>query len=121
MNKSFEDFPVYQKTLQTIKAIEVICNYNKQNQFIFIKDQIRRASSSILLNLAEGSVKWSKKDKINFYRMSCASAAECMAAIDLFASYKMIEQQKAEEIKKALREIIASMQALIISIQNRPQ
>ncbi len=120
MNKTFEDFPVYHNTLQAIKEIEFICNSIKQNQYLFLKDQIRRASSSILLNLAEGSVKWGKKDKINFYRISSASASECLAAIDLFHSYGAIDRVTSENIKRLLREISTSIQALIISIRNRP-
>lgn len=121
MNTTFENFPVYQKILKAIKDIEYICANTKQNQFFFLKDQIRRASSSILLNLAEGSVKWGRKDKINFYRISSASAAESLAAIDLFYSYEIIDKQKAEDVKNDLREISSDIQALIISIQNRPK
>lgn len=119
MNQTFEDFPVYNKILSIIQEIEELCNKSKAFQFNFIKDQIRRASSSILLNLAEGSVKWSKKDKINFYRMSCASASESIAAIDLFLIYKLADSDQINNIKKSLREIYANIQALIVSIQNR--
>lgn len=119
MPKSFEDFPVYKKILLAIKEIELVCNSIKLIQFIFIKDQIRRASSSVLLNLAEGSIKWGKKDKVNFYRMSGASACECIAALDLLKMYGLIEEEKANDLKHQFREISASIQALIISIQRR--
>jgi four helix bundle protein len=61
MPKTFEDFPVYRKGLNLIREIEALCQKIKGGQFNFLKDQIRRASASILLNIAEGAGKWSKK------------------------------------------------------------
>lgn len=119
MTKTFKDFPVYNKCLHVVKDIESLCNNTKSGQFGFLKDQIRRASASIVLNLAEGSVKWSKKDKMNFYRTSSASASECAAAIDLFIIYNLIDPLIASKIKKQLHEILRDIQALIITIQKR--
>lgn len=120
MTNSFEEFPVYKRTLSAIKEIENICANIRSIQFIFIKDQIRRASSSILLNLAEGSNKWGKKDKINFYRISSASACECIAALDLLEAYGLVKCDKVDSLKQQFKEISANLQALIISIQRRP-
>ena len=41
-----------------------------------LKDQMNRASSSICLNLAEGSGKKTAKDKIKFYSISLGSLRE---------------------------------------------
>jgi four helix bundle protein len=119
MNNSFEDFPVYQKSLFLIKEINSICEKVKEKDLYFLKDQIKRAASSIILNLAEGSGKWTKRDKANFYRISRGSAFECIAALDLFLVYQLIDEQFAEEIKDKLREIGADLQALVISIEKR--
>lgn len=119
MSKTFEDFPVYQKGLQLIRMIENHCLSTKSGRYGFLKDQIRRAASSIILNIAEGSGKWNKKDKINFYRMSQASADECLAAIDLFVVYELISQDNALAAKKQLREIIIELQALKMNIEKR--
>ena len=60
----FEKLHVYQKA----KSF----NYNirhliKQNQFDYTtNDQLRRASFSVVLNLAEDSGRFSKKDRRNF-------------------------------------------------------
>ena len=42
-----------------------------------------RASSSISLNLAEGSAKLSQKDRLRFYTIAFASLREVQALIDL--------------------------------------
>ena len=49
----------------------------------YLKDQILRASSSIALNLAEGSGRSSHKDQLRFFHMAFGSIRECQAALDL--------------------------------------
>ena len=48
-----------------------------------IKDQLVRASQSIVLNLAEGSAKPTKRDKIRFYAIAFGSAKEVQAVFDI--------------------------------------
>ena len=49
----------------------------------YLKDQILRASSSIALNLAEGSGRSSAKDQLRFFSIAMGSLRECQAALDL--------------------------------------
>ena len=48
-----------------------------------LKDQLGRAASSVALNLAEGSAKTSKKDRLRFYEIALGSTRECEAIMDL--------------------------------------
>jgi four helix bundle protein len=48
-----------------------------------LKNQLTRASSSIALNLAEGSGKRTAKDQIRFYSMALGSLRECQAVLAL--------------------------------------
>jgi four helix bundle protein len=49
----------------------------------FLKDQLLRASSSIALNLAEGSGKRTMEDQRRFYAMAYGSIRECQAILIL--------------------------------------
>jgi four helix bundle protein len=119
MVKSFTDFTVYQNSLKLVRDVNSLCANIKGREYGFLKDQIRRASTSIVLNIAEGSGRWGKKEKMNFYRTSQASANECQAAIDIFYEYGLIEFKRAEGIKELLRHIINELLALIISVEKR--
>jgi len=48
-----------------------------------LKDQLNRAASSIVLNLAEGSGRASTADKRRFFSIAFGSLRECQAVLDL--------------------------------------
>ncbi len=82
------------------------------------KDQLRRAAMSIMLNIAEGSSRFSKADERNFYVISRGSAIECVAILDLLSIEKIITidqykyfYDKAEEISKMLYKMICRLKA----------
>ena len=102
-----------------IKDVESLCAEVKGRQFSFLKDQIRRAASSILLNLAEGSGRWGKRDKTSFYRTSRASACECVAALDLFEAYKLVEKEAVAKIKPQFQEVIRELDSLMLAVDRR--
>jgi four helix bundle protein len=47
-----------------------------------LADQLRRAATSIVLNVAEGAGEFSPREKVRFYRMAKRSATECAAILD---------------------------------------
>ena len=50
-----------------------------------LKDQLDRAATSIVLNIAEGAGEFSLADKQPFYRMAKRSATETSAILDIIA------------------------------------
>ncbi len=49
----------------------------------FLQDQLNRAASSIVLNLAEGRGKPTAKDQVRFYSIAMGSFRECEAILQL--------------------------------------
>ena len=61
-----------------------------------LKDQLDRASSSISLNLSEGSAKSSTRDRLKFYFIAFGSLRECQTILELVGeseSCKSLEKQ----------------------------
>lgn len=80
----FEKLEVYLKAKAFNAAVanfidNVILSKNK-------KDQLERAAFSIMLNIAEGSGRFTKPDKKNFYIIARGSAFECVAIFDYLYS-----------------------------------
>jgi four helix bundle protein len=74
-----------------------------------ISDQLTRASISIVLNIAEGTGKYSKADKRRYYLSAAGSATECAAALDLCKRLGLIEEQVCERGKGVLDRIVAML------------
>ena len=68
----------------------------------FLADQLRRASASVVLNLAEGNARRSRRERQWFFQVSRASAAEVMACVDLMCAYALIPAAGASGLKSRL-------------------
>jgi four helix bundle protein len=56
-----------------------------------LRDQLDRASSSILLNIAEGTGRFARAEKASFYLIARGSATECAAILDVLATRGLID------------------------------
>src|SRR5436190_12143093 len=68
------------------------------------KDQLDRASLSIVLNLAEGSGKFSKAEKKRFYGIALGSLREVQALVSLFSRTDL--EEKASQVGAYLYRLI---------------
>lgn len=84
-----------------------------------LADQIRRSSSSIMLNIAEGTGRMSRPDKTRFYKMASGSASESAAALDLLFHSGLIELADYSAGKTLIRRIVPMLIALIRSVEKR--
>ena len=77
----FETFPVYQHAQKVYK--EIIEYLKKNTVDRYVSDQLRRAMLSVVLNIAEGSGKYSSKEKKRYYLIARGSVYECVALTNL--------------------------------------
>jgi four helix bundle protein len=75
----------------------------------YLGDQLRRASLSISLNIAEGAGEFSPKEKSRFYRMAKRSATECAACLDACQRLKLIDSITYDEGRELLLRIVAML------------
>jgi four helix bundle protein len=111
----FQKLTVYQKAkafhLKVSKLIENIPSISRTN-----KDQLERASFSVALNIAEGSGRFSKADKRNFYIIARSSSLECAAIFDIMCDKGLISAEErngffgnVEELSKMLFAMIQNL------------
>jgi four helix bundle protein len=67
---------VYQKAKAFCILITKLISSKKFDRIT--NDQLRRASFSIMLNIAEGTSRFSNKDRKNFFVIARGSAFECV-------------------------------------------
>lgn len=81
------------------------------------KNQLRRAALSVVLNIAEGSSRFSKPDRRNYSVISRGSIFECVAIMDILKDTGLLSAQdfyqlysQAEEISKILFTMIKNLE-----------
>jgi four helix bundle protein len=112
-----EKLKVYQKTLEYIRWSGII--YKDLKIKFAVIDQLDRASTSILLNIAEGNGKYSHKDRCRYFDIAVGSAFECSACLDILFIKKIINDSVLAEGKQILKEIISMLIGLIKSNSDR--
>jgi four helix bundle protein len=107
----FEKLDVYNKAKAFNKEVRIFIKKSKLDPTT--KDQLRRASFSVVLNIAEGSGRFSKADRRNFYVIARSSIFECIAIFDVLKDEGSIGKStfhvfysQAEEVSKMLFAMI---------------
>jgi four helix bundle protein len=83
----FEKLEVYSKAKMFNKTITSFLENTKTDKITY--DQLRRAAFSIMLNIAEGSGRYTKPDRRNFYIVARGSAFECVAIFNYLREIKI--------------------------------
>jgi four helix bundle protein len=113
----FEKLEVYKKALGFCNEITKDTEYQKG--FYSLLDQLRRASMSISLNIAEGNGRFSKNDRKQFFLIARGSAFECIPLLEMCRSNKILTNDKVEKYRKDLDEVCRMITGLIAGIENR--
>lgn len=112
----FEKLDVYQKSKEFNRLVYQYLNDNKVIDAA-TRNQLRRASLSIVLNIAEGSSRFSKADRRNFFVISRGSVFECVAVFDILKDEGLLPiyqfqdfYARAEELSKILFALIKNLE-----------
>jgi len=106
-----EKFEVYKRGIQFIVLANKVSGELPEGNG-YLVDQLRRASSSILLNIAEGAGEYASSEKGTFYRMAKRSATECAGIQDVCKNLELI----GEDPYKGLREMLVEIVSMLIKM-----
>ena len=111
----FLNFPVYQKAKNFYREIL----HSTNNLAIYsLRDQIRRASLSIVLNIAEGSARKSDKEFVRFLQLSLGSVNEVVACLDMMLDNQMIGQADFSRLNSNYSEIAKQLGGLFKKVSS---
>ena len=111
-----EKLDVYQLALSFVSwltdlLIEV--RQSKSPQLREIIDQVDRASTSIILNIAEGNGRRSTKQRARFFDDARGSATESAACLDVLIPKRAATGARVLEGKQTLLRIVAMLTKLV--------
>jgi len=109
-----EKLEVYRFAIQFVILADEIAESLPRGR-AYLVDQLRRAGSSIPLNIAEGAGEYAPMEKARFYRIAKRSATECSSIIDVLQHLHLID----EELFFKARELLVPVVAMLIKMIQR--
>src|SRR2546423_15455696 len=109
-----EKLNVYHEALDFVgHATELLERVPKR---VAVYDQLDRASTAIPLNIAEGTGKFTPRDRCRFYDIARGSALECAACLDVLVVKKVFNSADTQTAKDSLIKIVSMLVGLIKSV-----
>lgn len=78
-----------------------------------MRDQLDRASVSVVLNIAEGAGRRTPSDKAHFFAIARGSAAECAAVLDLLVERGLVDSSSHRHGRGLLVRVVRMLTGLI--------
>jgi four helix bundle protein len=103
--EKFEDIEAWKKARELTKAINAVSNEGPFTRDFVLRDQIRRASVSIMSNIAEGFERGSNKEFIQFLYIAKGSAGEVRSQLYVALDQGYIKQEIFASLSKEASEI----------------
>jgi four helix bundle protein len=89
----FDNTRIYQQALELASLSQSVMGGFPRG-YGYLADQLRRATSSVVLNFAEGYGKQTKADQRRFFIIARGSACEVAAVFDLAYRFELIGEEQ---------------------------
>jgi four helix bundle protein len=103
--EKFEDIKSWQKAKELVKLIYCVTKEGKFSKDFGLRDQIQRASVSIMSNIAEGFDSGTQKSFINFLNYSYRSTSEVQSLLYVANDINYISKEQFKDLYHRSREI----------------
>ena len=104
-----ERLDVYRAALQFFQVLDALVPRRGGRA---LRDQLERASASIVLNIAEGAGRHSSPDKRRFYEIAKGSATECAAVLDLLRVRGVGSPESHQEARVLIVRVVQMLSRL---------
>ncbi len=116
---AFEKLDVWQDARKFVKHIYSTTKTFPDIEKYGLCSQMQRASISIASNIAEGSSRFSDKEKIRFFEVSYGSLMETYCQLYLALDLEYIDNKEFEETRPFIDKIASRLSVLIKKLNQR--
>jgi len=103
---------VYKDTKQlAINVNEALKSFPKEERYA-LTNQLQRASTSVMFNIAEGFGRYGSKERIHFLDIANGSLMEVSSQIELAEAYHYISTTQREEFDNQILSIVKQLAGL---------
>ncbi|MGE0453903.1 MAG: four helix bundle protein [Vicinamibacteria bacterium] len=107
-----EGLDVYRVAIEFQLLAATIC---RRPELGALRDQLDRASVSVVLNIAEGAGRTAPAEKARFFTIARGSATECSAACDLLLARRVI----SPEVHAGARDLLGRVVSMLVGLTRR--
>ncbi len=116
--QKFEDIDAWQKARELTKVIYALTNDGQFARDFGLRDQIRRASVSIMSNIAEGFGRGGNKEFIQFLSTAKGSASEVQAQLYVALDAGHINEKQFQKLYSGTEETARLIGGLLRYLRN---
>ena len=116
---SFFDLRVYKESKELVKSVYRLLEKFPKYETYALGDQLRRAVVSIPSNIAEGSGRFSIKEKIHFIEIAYGSLTESLCQLDIARDLDYITDEEFNNEKDRINIIGKQLSGLRSSFQKQ--
>lgn len=109
---SFEKLDVWQNSRELVLTIYKLTNKFPPSEIYGITSQVKRSSSSIATNIAEGTSRTTNKDKSHFLTISYSSATETLNHIIISRDLDYITEEEYSFCREKIEKICNQINSL---------
>lgn len=118
-NHSYKNLIVWQKAFQlTVEAYHITDAFPKSEIYGLVS-QVRRCSVSIVSNIAEGAVRASKKEFIQFIMIAFGSGAELETQLLLAKELGFVNDTDYNQVNDLLCEVMKMLNTLSSNLKTK--
>ena len=118
MFKRFEEIEAWQLARELTKAVYALVKGSSFSHDFGLSDQIRRASVSVMANIAEGHERDGTKEFIQFLSCAKGSVGEVRSHLYVALDATYIDQQPFDALSTLTFRIAAALSALIKALRS---
>lgn len=117
MELQYEKLRVTQEIRVFIRSVYAVTKHFPKDEVFALTSQIRRASISVLLNLAEGHARRGRKEYVSFLKISIGSLLEADAAIKIAFDLGYVSEEEMKKIAFHIQSVYFPLLKLRDSIE----
>ena len=111
--KNFEDLEIWKDARALTREIYQLTREPRFSKDFALRDQIRRATVSIMSNIAEGFERGGNQEFIQFLYIAKASCGEVRSQLYVAVDQSYVTQKDCEELTKSFRRLSIMISNLI--------
>jgi four helix bundle protein len=113
-----ERLDVYKAAIKFVAVVDELVELLPKGRG-HLADQLERAATSILLNIAEGAGEFAGNEKARIYRIARRSATECAAILDICRARKLVPEARLDVGRDLLVRTVAMLTKMILNAPSK--